>query len=101
VAVLAKDYMASTTAGDMKASSEEQSVGQVYRNFSMALFRGVKITDHWKDPVDGSLFSLCEQDLYFVKNALKEFKELDSKLMEYAIENAERIHRRLEETERE
>jgi len=101
LAVLAKDYMASTTAGDMKASSEEQSVGQVYRNFSMAVFQGVQITDHWRNPVDGNLFSLCELDLYFVKNALKEFKELDSKWMEYAIENAERIHRRLEETERE
>ncbi len=96
VAVLAKDYMASTTAGDMKASSEEQHVEQALKTFSKTTLHGARIIDHWKDPADGSLFALCELDLLGFKGALDEYKELDAKVRDYVRQNAEKLHDKLE-----
>jgi len=99
VAVLAKDYMASTTAGDMKASSEEQHVEQALKTFSKTTLHGARIIDHWRDPADGSLFSLCELDLFAFKNALDDYKELDAKVRDHVRQNAEKMHKQLEEME--
>src|SRR5210317_2006372 len=46
-ASLMKDYMASTTAGDMSASSEEQHVEQAIKTFSAQTLSGVQVVDHW------------------------------------------------------
>ena len=100
VAFLAKDYMASTTAGDMSASAEEQHVEQALKNFTKTTLHGTIIIDHWRDPKDGSLFSLCEMDLFAFKDALNNYKELDSQVRDYVRENAEKLHKQLEEMER-
>lgn len=47
VAVLAKDYMASTTAGDMSVSTEEQHVEQALKTFSKTTLHGAIIVDRW------------------------------------------------------
>jgi hypothetical protein len=47
VSVLNKDYMASTTAGDMSASSEEQHVSQALKTYSQMQLSGVLIVDHF------------------------------------------------------
>ena len=99
VAVLAKDYMASTTAGDMSESSEEQHVEQALKTFTKATIHGAQIINHWTDPADGSLFSLCELDLFAFKGALDEFKELDEEVRDYVRKNAEKMHEQLEEME--
>ena len=49
IVVLTKDYMASTTAGDMTKSSEEQHVSQVLKNFAKFTLNGSTPVDHWKD----------------------------------------------------
>jgi hypothetical protein len=99
VAYLAKDYMASTTAGDMSASSEEQHVEQALKTFTKTTLHGATIVDHWRDPEDGSLFSLCELDLFAFKEALNDYKELDSQVRDYVRDNAEKLHKQLEEME--
>ena len=99
VAVLAKDYMASTTAGDMSASSEEQHVEQALKTFSKTTLHGATIVDRWMDPADGSMYSLCELDLVRFKEALDEYRELDAKVRDYVRENAETMHDELEEME--
>ena len=99
VAVLAKDYMASTTAGDMSASAEEQHIEQALKTFTKTTLHGARIIDHWQDPADGTLFSLCEMDLLAFKNALDEYKELDAKVRDFVRENAERLHGQLEKME--
>jgi hypothetical protein len=99
VAVLAKDYMASTTAGDMSASSEEQHVEQALKTFSKTTLHGATIIDRYTDPADGSMYALCEMDLFAFKNALDEHKELDAKVRDYVRQNAERMHGQLEEME--
>jgi hypothetical protein len=99
VAVLAKDYMASTTAGDMSASSEEQHVEQALKTFSKTTLHGATIVDNWQDPTDGTLYSLCELDLFAFKDALDNYKELDSKVRDFVRDNAEKMHGELERME--
>lgn len=99
VAVLAKDYMASTTAGDMSASAEEQHVEQALKTFSKATLHGATIVNRWIDPEDGTIYSLCELDILAFKDMLDNYKELDSKVKDYVRENAEKLHSELEEME--
>jgi hypothetical protein len=99
VAVLAKDYMASTTAGDMSATAEEQNVEQALKTFTKTTLHGAEIIDRWRDPADGTQYSLCELDLFVFKNALDDYKELDAKVRDYVRKNAEKLHKELEEME--
>ena len=99
VASLSKDYMASTTAGDMSKSSEEQHVENALKTFTKSTLHGATIVDRWMDPADGSMYSLCELDLVSFKEALDDYKELDAKVRDYVRENAETMHNELEEME--
>ena len=99
VATLAKDYMASTTAGDMSKSSEEQHVETALKTFSKTTLHGAAIVDRWMDPSDGSMYSLCELDLFSFKEALDNYKELDKQVRDYVRENAEKLHGEMEELE--
>jgi hypothetical protein len=99
VASLTKDYMASTTAGDMSKSSEEQHVETALKTFTKATLHGAQIVDRWQDPEDKTYYSLCELDLFAFKEALDDYKELDSKVRDYVRDNAERMHDELEEME--
>jgi len=99
VATLAKDYMASTTAGDMSKSSEEQHVETALKTFSKTTLHGATIVDRWMDPTDGSMYSLCELDLFSFKEALDNYKELDKQVQDYVRENAEKMHGEMEELE--
>ena len=99
VASLSKDYMASTTAGDMSKSSEEQHVENALKTFTKSTLHGAMIVDRWMDPADGSMYSLCELDLISFKEALDNYRELDAKVRDYVRENAEKMHDDLEEME--
>ena len=99
VATLAKDYMASTTAGDMSKSSEEQHVETALKTFSKTTLHGAAIVDRWMDPSDGSMYALCELDLFSFKDALDKYKELDKQVQDYVRENAEKLHGEMEELE--
>lgn len=98
-AVLAKDYMASATAGDISASSEKQRVEQALKTFSNTTLRGATIVNHWQNPEDKTLYSLCELDLFAFKEALYNDKELDAKVRDYVSENAEKMHAELKKRE--
>jgi len=99
VASLSKDYMASTTAGDMSESSEEQHVESALKTFTKSTLHGATIVDRWMDPSDESMYSLCELDLIAFKDALDNYKELDEKVRDYVRDNAEKMHDDLEEME--
>ena len=91
--------MASTTAGDMSESSEEQHVESALKTFTKSTLHGATIVDRWMDPSDGSMYSLCELDLISFKDALDNYKELDEKVRDYVRDNAEKMHDELEEME--
>ncbi len=97
-ASLMKDYMASTTAGDMTASSEEQHVEQAIKTFSATTLSGVQIVDHWFHP-DGTVYALAQLDLENFTNNLDKMKELNGQVRDYVRKNAERVHMDLEKEE--
>jgi hypothetical protein len=90
IAKLTKDYMASTTAGDMKASSEEQNVTNSLKSFTQMNLSGVVIVDHWVDSSDGSMFALAKLDVAGVKASLDKAQELDAKVRDYVRANADK-----------
>ncbi len=90
VTTLTKDYMASVTSGDMSKSSEEQMVSSTLKNFAKFTLHGAVPVDHWKDPSDGTLFSLIKLDMGAVQDSLNQSKELDSKVRDYVKANAEK-----------
>ena len=97
-ASLMKDYMASTTAGDMTASSEEQHVEQAIKTFSAVTLSGVQIVDHWFHP-DGTVYALAQLDLQTFKDNVDKAKELNEKVRDYVKKNAEKSHMDLEAEE--
>jgi len=98
-ASLMKDYMASTTAGDMEVSSEEQHVENVVKTFSAQTLSGVQIVDHWYHPIDGTVYALARLDLNSFTDQLEQMKELNSKVRDYVRKNAERSFMDLEQEE--
>jgi hypothetical protein len=97
-ASLMKDYMASTTAGDMTASSEEQHVEQAIKTFSANTMSGIQIVDHWFHP-DGTIYALAKLDLEAMKNMASESKELSPKVRDYVRKNAEKSFDTLDKEE--
>ena len=93
-----KDYMASTTAGDMSASSEEQHVEQAIKSFSAVTLSGVQIVDHWFHP-DGTVYALAQLDLEGFTNNLDKMNELNGQVRDYVRKNAEKVHMDLEQEE--
>jgi hypothetical protein len=89
VAVLNKDYQASTTAGDMSASSEEQHVQQALKTYSQTELSGVAIVDHWID-TDGTEYSLAQLDMASFKDGLDKMKELNAKVRDAVRANADK-----------
>ena len=89
VSVLNKDYMASTTAGDMSASSEEQHVEQALKTYSNMELSGVSIVDHWVDG-DGTEYALAQLDMEQFKNGMDKMKELNAKVRDAVRANADK-----------
>jgi hypothetical protein len=97
-ASLMKDYMASTTAGDMSASSEEQHVEQAIKTFSAVTLSGVQVVNHWVAP-DGTWYALAQLDLDNFTDNLTKMNELNEKVRDHVRQNAERVHMDLEKEE--
>lgn len=96
MAILLKDYFASTRAGDVKVTAEEQLVERVVKTVTARTLSGVEIVDHWQHPGTGQLFALARMDLQAFQDSLEKVKELDAKVKEYIRQNAERLHQELE-----
>ena len=91
-ATLMKDYQASTTAGDMEASSEEQHVEQAVKTFSAGSLSGVAIVDRWRDRETNTVFALARLDLAAVEDLVTKMKQLSPKIRDYVRKNAARVH---------
>jgi LPP20 lipoprotein len=89
VAVLNKDYQASTTAGDMSASNDEQHVEQTLKTYSQMDLSGVLIVDHWVDN-DGTEFALAQLDMDTFKSNLDKMKQLSAQVRDAVRANADR-----------
>jgi len=90
--------MASTTAGDMKASSEEQHVEQAVKTFSAVTLSGVQIVNHFVAP-DGTWYALAELDVASFRDSIDKANELSAKVRDYVKKNADRAHADLDKEE--
>jgi len=88
VAVLNKDYQASTTAGDMSASNDEQHVEQTLKTYSQMELSGALIIDHWVD-TDGTEFALSQLDMDTFKSNLEKMKQLSAQVRDAVRANAD------------
>ena len=91
--------MASTTAGDMSRSSEEQHVEEGIQKFTSQTLRGVDIVEMWQDPNNGDLYALARLDLAAAMEQLTNAKELDAKVRDYVRKNADNFHEELAKEE--
>ncbi len=98
-ASLMKDYMASTMAGDVNVTAEEQHVEQALKTVTAMTLSGVEIVDHWQHPATGELYALARLDLEAFKDNLEKVKELDKRVRDYIRQNADKLHDQLEEEE--
>jgi hypothetical protein len=98
-ASLMKDYSASTTVGDMSASSEEQLVSNAIKTFSANTMSGVQVIDHWVHPNDGTMFALAKLDIEGFMKMIDGSKELNEKTKERVKRAAEKAFSDLEAEE--
>jgi LPP20 lipoprotein len=97
-ASLMKDYSASTTAGDMTATSEEQHVSSAIKTFTANTLHGVEIVEHWIHP-DGTQYALARLDLAGFTDQIAQAKELNEKVKEAVKRSAEKSFADLEAEE--
>lgn len=93
---LSKNYLASTTAGDFEASSEEQHVEAAIKTVTSATLNGVSIINHWEHPYRNELYSLARLDLEKFKQNLDSYKQLSKEIRDAVKERAEKLHEELE-----
>jgi hypothetical protein len=99
IAYMMKDYARSTTAGDMSKESYEADVLQVQKTVSIGDLNGAQLADTWRDPADGTIYTLVVLDLAAVTDILANKGDLDAKLRDYVRANAEKAFDDLEAEE--
>jgi hypothetical protein len=90
VAAMMKDYQRSTTAGDFKASAEEQDVVSAQKTITEVVVRGITMEDHWTDPKTGTLHALAVLRVSDVMKSLQNVRNLNTKIRDYVRANARR-----------
>ena len=88
IAAMMKDYQRSTTAGDFKASAEEQDVVSASKTITEVTMRGIEIRDHWQNPASGALYALAVLDLNGIMKSLNNAKQLNARVRDYVRANA-------------
>jgi len=90
IAAMMKDYQRSTTAGDFKASAEEQDIVSAQKTITEVTLRGVEVRDHYIDPVNGTYYALAVLDVEGMNRNLESAPGLNAKVRDYVRENARR-----------
>jgi hypothetical protein len=94
ISSLMRDYQASTS--DLQRSEEQQLVEQTIRQFTDVNLSGVRITDHWQDTSNGTLYALARLDLEQASQSLEQMNQLNTRTRDYIRANAERAFDRLD-----
>jgi hypothetical protein len=90
IASMMKDYQRSTTAGNFKASAEEQDVVSAQKTITETSLPGIEVRDHYTDPATGSIFALAVLDLEGMGKALGSAKQLDARVTGFVRDNSRR-----------
>jgi hypothetical protein len=95
IARLSRDYQASTTAGDMSQSSEEQHVTQALKTYSQMELSGAVVIDHWVELDTNTEYSLAQLDMDSFKNNMERMKELNKTVRDAVRANADKAFEEL------
>lgn len=89
-AQLTKRYMASTTAGDFSATSEEQHVEDALKSFTQTKISGIQISDYCYAPSTNTWYGLARYDLDLWMNEItaSDHKELNAKIRDMVKQHA-------------
>ncbi len=93
---LHKDFMESTTAGDMSASSEGQHVSDALKVYTEMELNGAQIVDHFVDPADGTEYALAQLDYAAFAGQMEKMKELSAKVRDMVKSHADQAFDELE-----
>ncbi len=87
--VISNDFTAASGTG--KKAVNQQSVSRQIRNLSKVNLSGVRIIGHWKDKKTGTIYSIAELDLKYVKRVSTLVKGMNSDLKRYLTDHADTI----------
>jgi len=87
--VVSKDFLASSSSGS--SAEAQQSVSRSIENITRVNLTGVKIIANWRDDKDGTIYSLAELDMKYVKDILKNTQEMNADLRTHIEQNADTI----------
>jgi len=91
--VVSKDFLASSSAG---ANAEaQQSVSRSIENVTRVNLTGAKIIANWRDDKDGTIYSLAELDMKYVKDILKNTQEMNADLRAHIEQHGDTIFDKL------
>ncbi|MCK5797067.1 MAG: hypothetical protein KAI47_07790 [Deltaproteobacteria bacterium] len=88
IAAMMKDYQRSTTAGNFKASAEEQDVVSAQKTITEVTLRGVEIRDHWTDPASGTQYALAVLELKRILKDVGNTNQLPARIRDHVRRNA-------------
>lgn len=83
--------LAEATGLEIGEAAERQGLNGLART----AWQHARIVDHWFDPADGAMLSLCRLDLDAFKAILQAEPQLDAPLRHAMLERAEQAHARL------
>lgn len=99
VAILDKDYMSATTAGNQSKTADEQFVSQTQKTFTQFTLTGAHVVDYWKSS-GGTIYALCKMDLNgFLKN-LDQANQLSSQVRDFVRKDAQKAFSDLSKNEK-
>ena len=91
--VVSKDFLSSSAGGG--SAEAQQSVSRSIENVTRVNLTGVKIIANWRDNKDGTIYSLAELDMKYVKDILKNTQEMNADLRTHIEQNGDTIFDKL------
>ncbi len=85
--VASKDYTAASGSG--KDAVSQQSVSREISNLTKMNLSGAKIIGRWKDKKTGSIYSIAELDMKYVKTVLETVQNMNKDLRLYIDKHAD------------
>jgi len=91
--VASQDYSAASGTG--KDAAAQQSVSREIKNLTKINLSGARIIGRWKDKKSGTIYSLAELDMKYVKEVMKNVRHMNQDLQRYINGHAENIFDRI------
>ena len=89
LSVASNDYTSASGTG--KEAISQQTLSRQINNLSKINLSGVRIIGHWKNKKNGTIYSIAELDMEYMKKSISNIKKMNQGLGLYLGENADNI----------